>query len=180
MLTIWFTAAAVVATATFITKTVIDVWLALRRRKHLISALRAYLVHVREEQRHWDNREEGFDFKALEKQVGDGSEGYTPYIFYDSTVGFSLQDIRREYGFLMTDDMRKIVRYISAENYVNSILDSMRTEYIRGFSRDRKIIVLRILESAMSDMADSLKEANDAVEKLAAQTFFQQLRYALW
>jgi len=29
-------------------------------------------------------------------------------------------------------------------------------------------------------MTGRLKEANDAVEKLAAQTFFQQLRYALW
>lgn len=180
VLSIWFTAAAVVATATFIAKTVIDVWLALRRRKHLISALRAYLVHVLEEQLHWESKGEGFDLSVLEERVEDGGEGYTPYILYDSTVGFSLQDIRHEYGFLRGDDMRKIVRYITAENYVNSIFEGLRTEYVRGFSRARKILVLRELRAAMDDMTGRLKEANDAVEKLAAQTFFQQLRYALW
>jgi len=178
--TVWFTAAAVVAVVTFTAKTGIDVWLALRRRKHLISALRAYLVHVQEEQLHWDNKEEGFDLKWLEEKVEDGLEGYTPYIFYDTTVGFSLQDIRREYGFLMGEDMRKIVRYITAENYVNSILDGLRTEYIRGFSRERKVLVLRELRAAMNDMAGRLKDANDAVDKIAAHSTFQQLKYALW
>lgn len=180
VLSIWFTAAAVVATATFIAKIAIDVWLALRRRKHLISALRAYLVHVRDEQRHWNNREARFDFEAAANKVEDGEDGYTPYILYDPTVGFSLQDIRREYGFLMADDMQKIVRYITAENYVNSILDGLRTEYIRGFSRERKLLVWDELEKATKDMTHRLQDANDAVEKIAAQTTVQQLRYALW
>ncbi|MDD9821686.1 MAG: hypothetical protein OXU98_02215 [Gammaproteobacteria bacterium] len=178
--TIGVTVAALAAAVTFIAKNAIDVWLALRRRKHLVSALRAYLVHVQDEQRHWDSKEEGFDLEMLEEQVEDGDDGYTPYIFYDPTVGFSLQDIRREYGFFRNDDMRKIVRYITAENYVNSIFDGLRTEYIRGFSRERKVLVLRELRAAMEDMAVRLKEANDAVEKIAAQSAFQQLRYALW
>jgi len=180
MLTIWFTAAAVVATATFITKTVIDVWLALRRRKHLISALRAYLVHVRDEQRHWDNREARFDFEAAASKVEGGKDGYTPYILYDPTVGFSLQDVRREYGFLMAEDMQKIVRYITAENYVNSILESLRSEYVRSFSRERKLLVYSELEKATNDMTRRLQDASEAVEKIAAQTTIQQLRYALW
>lgn len=178
--TIWFTAAAVVATVTFVTKTAIDVWLALRRRKHLISALRAYLLHVLEEQLQWETKGEGFDLKALEERVENGEDGYTPFILYDSTVGFSLQDVRREYGFLMADDMRKIVRYITAENYVNSIFDGLRTEYVRGFPRERKILVLRELRAAMDDLTSRLQDANDAVEKIAAQTTVQQLRYALW
>lgn len=177
---VWFTAAAVVATATFVTKTAIDVWLALRRRKHLISALRAYLLHVLEEQRHWNNREARFDFKAAADKIGDGDEGHTPFILYDPTVGFSLQDIRREYGFLMADDMRKIVRYITAENYVNSILECLRTPYVRGFSRERKLLVYGELEKATEDMTHRLQDASDAVEKIAAQTTVQQLRYALW
>jgi len=180
VLSIWFTAAAVVATATFIAKTVIDVWLALRRRKHLISALRAYLLHARDEQQHWNNREARFDFDAAANNIEGGAEGYTPYILYDPTVGFSLQDIRREYGFLMAEDMRKIVRYITAENYVNSILESLRTEYVRGFSRERKLLVYGELKKATQDMTHRLQDANEAVEKIAAQTIVQQLRYALW
>lgn len=178
--TIGVTVAALAAAVTFIAKNAIDVWLALRRRKHLVSALRAYLAHVLEEQKYWNNEEARFDFNAAAKQVESGEEGYTPYILYDPTVGFSLQDIRREYGFLRNDDMRKIVRYITAENYVNSILDGLRTEYVRGFSRDRKLLVWDELEKATKDMTRRLKEANDAVEKIAAQTTLQQLMYALW
>ena len=178
--TIGVTVAALAAAITFIAKNAIDVWLALRRRKHLVSALRAYLVHVQDEQRHWNNREARFDFETIANKIGGGEEGHTPYILYDPTVGFSLQDIRREYGFLRNDDMRKIVRYITAENYVNSILDGLRTEYVRGFSRERKLLVWGELEKATKDMTHRLKDANDAVEKIAAQTTLQQLRYALW
>ena len=123
----------------------------LQRRKHLLSALEAYITDsAKGYELRLDNKKHIFEFEKVIKRI-EGDKEYTPYCMY-SSEGISLRDIRREYSFLKSEDMRTVVQYTTAENYLYSIFESLTTEYVRGFSPDRKIALTAELERVLMDV----------------------------
>ena len=162
----WLTATAVVAVIVFLGKSMIGGIMELQRRKHLRKALKSFVDQASDK---YNAAVENLDEDKkdeVEQKITDtagGEEGYTPYILYDSLVGFSVNDIRRDYGFLEGDLMDATIRYITAENYLHSICAELRTEYVRKFSQDRKI---GIFHQYITALENARKASNSLKEKL--------------
>ena len=73
--------------------------------------------------------------------------------------------------------MGKVVECITAENYLFAFYKELRTEYVRGFSSERKIKFLEQLKKALDNAVDLSKATHEALESLAAQTSVAQLKY---
>ncbi len=169
----WLTASAVVAGIIFVLKILTDMWLELQRKKHLCSALSVYIERMN---KYLCKAQETFNFDDLKQKI-ENDERFTPYAVYDSTEGLSLRDILVDYGFLDSKTMGKVVECITAENYLFAFYKELRTEYVRGFSSERKIKFLEQLKKALDNAVDLSKATHEALESLAGQTSVAQLKY---
>ncbi len=107
-------------------------------------------------------------------------DDYTPYILFDPVVGFSLQDIRQEYGFLDNDVMRQVVRYLTAENYIQSICNESKSEYVRGFPKERKVKFLEAYDDALHDVRAQAGKAEKLMDEMAGRSRIIHIRKALF
>ncbi len=171
----WITAAAVVASGTFILKTFISVWVGLEKRIHLCSALNSYVADA-----YYRNKKslENFSLENIKAAI-DSSDGYTPYIPFDPRGGFSIQDVRQEYGFLDSDAMDAIVTYLNAESYIQSMCEELKSEYIRSFPQERKHGFMDEYESALNEAVSTAKIASEKISAIAARGKMEHIKNAL-
>ena len=169
-------AAALTAIVIFILKIGIDIWVELGRRMHLCNALYAYVSNASER---YETVVGAFNFDAV-KQMIEERDDYTPYILFDPVVGFSLQDIRQEYGFLDNDVMRQVVRYLTAENYIQSICNESKSEYVRGFPKERKVKFLEVYDDALHDVRVQAGKAEELMDEMAGRSRIIHIRKALF
>ena len=126
-----------------------------RRQGRLRSFLGVYTEYAMDEIR---DATVATDFGDLRQRMRD-DENYTPYFTYDSNTGITLQDISKEYSFLEGDLMAAVVRYLTAENYLNLLCMEIRTDYVRGargFASERKLAFLDELEKTFGDVEKCL------------------------
>lgn len=171
----WLTAAAFAALFSFIAKQFIEAWASMVRRAHLLSALGAYVSNASER---YITAENEFNFEALKIKLHD-DVNFTPFILYDPTPGFTIDVIRQDYGFLDSDVMDSVVSYIYAESYLQILCREFRSEYVRGFSQERKLGILIEYKRAQSFARERSKIANDQLKELRSRTIMGWLCQAL-
>ena len=151
----WLTATAVVAVIVFLGKSMIGGMMELQRRKHLRKALKSYVDQASDK---YNAAVKDLDADKVKQKIidtADDEEGYTPYIPYDPLVGFSVNDIRRDYGFLKDDLMDATIRYVTSESFLCSICADFRTEYVRKFAQELKIGLLDQYITALKDASSA-------------------------
>ena len=156
------TASAVIAVVIFILKISVDVWNEWQRRKHLRSALRAYIEFTNQDLVDVQKRT---DFHELERKIRE-DKGFTPYGVYSTAEVLSPRDVILNYGFLGSKVMKEVIEQMTTLDYLYSFYKEFRTEYVRGFSPERKIKMLGELKRALKDAVKQSEKAHKSIKQL--------------
>ena len=155
------TASAVIAVVIFILKISVDVWNEWQRRKHLRSALRAYIEHTN---KYLVETQKRTDFDKLERKIRE-DKAFTPYGVYSTAEVLSPRDVILNYGFLGSKVMKEVIDQLASLDYLHSYYKECRTEYVRGFSPERKIQILVEWKHALEDAVMQSEKAKNQLNK---------------
>jgi len=172
MATPWITAAALVALVIFIIRTVIDVWVALDKRTHLVCALLSYLNDAAAQSQ---RSNESFDKQSFIQAIESDPE-YSPFILYDPKVSFKIQDLITDYSFLEGRVLDSVVTYMNYESYLQAIAADSRTEIVRRFSQERKIRFVEIYAEELEKTIKHCLDARDMVKEVSRLGKIDQLK----
>jgi len=137
-------AAALTAAATFVANAIRAVYSERKRRRGLVTALRA---EIGERQRAQKGFLDGTDFESVKDAI-EANPDYVPFTTSDPDFSCALYDeLRKDVSVLDGQTLEAVVRFYVEDNLTQAMVVDLRTDLFRSLAPDRKKRYMDLLKA---------------------------------